>query len=131
MKYNKLMKKFNIFALSFLLILVLFNFQIVKIAGNSMSPTLKSGSFVVADKHIHKLFQIQKNDILLLEVDKKEVVKKIVGFPGEKIEVEGQEVTLSKNEIYVLGQNLPESIDSREYGPLKTSQIRGKIVLIF
>jgi signal peptidase I len=131
MKYNKLMKKFKVFALSFILVLLLFNFKIVKVQGNSMYPILKDNTFLIADRYLHKLFEIQKNDILLLEVDKKEVVKKIVGFTGENILIENKKISLEKNEIYVLGENLPESIDSREYGPLKTSQIIGKIVLVF
>lgn len=131
MKYNKLMKKFKVFALSFFIVLILFNFKIVKVQGNSMYPILKNNTFLIADRYLYKLFEIQKNDILLLEVDKKEVVKKIVGFPGENINIENKKITLEKNEIYVLGENLPESIDSREYGPLKTNQIIGKIVLVF
>jgi len=125
------MKKYKIFIFSFLIILILLNFKIVRIQGNSMSPTLENGSFALADKYLHKLFTIHKDNILLLEVDGKEVVKKIVGFPGEKIVIEDKIIKLQNNEIFVLGENLPESIDSREYGPLKVTNITGKIVLSF
>ena len=96
-----------------------------------MYPVLESNSFALADKYLHKLFTVQKEDILLLEVGGKEVVKKIVGFPGERIVVENKIVKLENDEIFVLGENLPESIDSREYGPIKISNIIGKIVLSF
>jgi type IV secretory pathway protease TraF len=96
-----------------------------------MYPILKNGQFVVFDKYIHKLFTIQRNDILLFKIENKEMVKKIVGFPSESISVEGKNISLGSNEIYALGENLEESIDSRELGPLKTSQIIGKIFLVF
>ena len=96
-----------------------------------MYPVLESNSFALADKYLHKLFTVQKEDILLLEVGGKEVVKKIVGFPGERIVVENKIVKLENDEIFVMGENLPESIDSREYGPVKISNIIGKIVLSF
>jgi signal peptidase I len=131
MKYNNLMKKYKTFIFSFLIILAFLNFKIVKIQGNSMYPVLESNSFALADKYLHKLFTVQKEDILLLEVGGKEVVKKIVGFPGERIVVENKIVKLENDEIFVMGENLPESIDSREYGPIKISNIIGKIVLSF
>ena len=96
-----------------------------------MYPILENNSFALADKYLHKLFTVQKEDILLLEVGGKEVVKKIVGFPGERIVVDNKIVKLENHEIFVLGENLPESIDSREYGPVNISNIIGKIVLSF
>jgi signal peptidase I len=131
MKYNNLMKKYRIFLFSFVTILFLLNFRVIKIQGNSMYPTLKNNTFAIADKYLHKLFAIQKGDILLLKIDNKEVVKKIVGFPGETIIIDSNTIELSKDEIYIIGENLSESIDSREYGPVKLSNILGKVVLSF
>ncbi len=111
--------------------LIFLNFKLVKVSGNSMSPILNNNSFALADKYLHKLFTIQKGDILLLDKDGKEIVKKIVGFPGEKIITESKTIVLDNDEIYILGENLKESIDSREYGPIKVSKIIGKVVLSF
>ncbi len=96
-----------------------------------MDPIIKNNSYAIVDNFLHKLFTIQKNDILLFESNGHEVVKKIVGFPGETIEIETKTIKLDNNEIYVIGENPKESIDSRTYGPLKKSQIIGKIVLVF
>lgn len=96
-----------------------------------MYPTLENGNFAIVDKNLFKLFEIRKNDILLFQKDKEEVVKKIVGFPNETINIEGKEIKLNDSEIYLLGENLPESIDSRSYGPLNTKNIIGKVVLSF
>jgi type IV secretory pathway protease TraF len=49
----------------------------------------------------------------------------------EEVNHKGKNLVLDKNEIYIIGENLPESIDSREYGPILTNQILGKVVLSF
>ena len=110
---------------------ILGNYKLVYISGNSMLPTLPNGSYAVVDTNLYKLFQINRGDILLFRIEKEEVVKKIIGFPNEKIEVEGKEITLGNNEVYIIGINLPESIDSRNYGPILKKQILGKVVLNF
>jgi hypothetical protein len=46
-------------------------------------------------------------------------------------DTEEGKLTLKKDEIYVLGDNPKESIDSRMYGPLKINNIIGKIFLSF
>ena len=109
----------------------LLNFRVILITGNSMSPTLQNGSFAIVDKNLFKLFEIKKNDILVFQKDKEEVVKKIVGFPNETITIENKEIKLNESQVYLLGENLPESIDSRSYGPLNSKSIIGKVVLSF
>jgi hypothetical protein len=96
-----------------------------------MYPILKNNSFALVDKYLHKLFSVEKNQIMLFEINQKEVVKKIIGFPNEKMEINGKKIKLESDEIYIIGENLNESIDSREYGPIKTTSIIGKIVINF
>jgi type IV secretory pathway protease TraF len=96
-----------------------------------MLPTLPNGSYAIVDTNLYKLFQINRGDILLFRTEKEEVVKKIIGFPNEKIEVAGKEINLANDEIYIIGINLAESIDSRNYGPISKKQIMGKVVLNF
>jgi phage repressor protein C with HTH and peptisase S24 domain len=96
-----------------------------------MQPTLPNGSYAIVDKYLFKLFEIRKNDILLFKKENEEVVKKIAGFPNEKILIENKEYELGPDEVFLLGENLPESIDSREYGALPTKSIQGKIVISY
>ena len=110
---------------------ILFDFKLVVINGNSMQPTLPNGSYAIVDKYLFKLFEIRKNDILLFKKENEEVVKKIAGFPNEKILIENKEYELGPDEVFLLGENLPESIDSREYGALPTKSIQGKIVISY
>lgn len=39
------------------------------------------------------------------------------------------DVTLSKNQLFVSGDNRPDSLDSRSFGPINASQVIGKLVL--
>jgi signal peptidase I len=110
---------------------ILFDFKLVVINGNSMQPTLPNGSYAIVDKYLFKLFEIRKNDILLFKKENEEVVKKISGFPNEKILIENKEYELGPDEVFLLGENLSESIDSREYGALPTKSIQGKIVISY
>lgn len=38
-------------------------------------------------------------------------------------------ITLGKDQIFVSGDNRPDSLDSRSFGPIKTNQIIGKLIL--
>lgn len=45
--------------------------------------------------------------------------------------IDGQiEVTLKDDEVYVMGDNRPISYDSRSFGPVKMSEIDGKVIAI-
>jgi signal peptidase I len=41
---------------------------------------------------------------------------------------DGEEITLREGEYFVLGDNRPESSDSRSWGPLPSSRIVGKVI---
>lgn len=115
----------------FIFFFILFNFRVSYINGNSMHPTLKNNSLIIIDRYFFKLFEIKRGDILILSVKDEEMIKRIAFLPGEKMEIEGNEINLKGDEIYVLGDNPKESIDSRNYGPVKTNNIVGKIFLSF
>jgi signal peptidase I len=39
------------------------------------------------------------------------------------------DIRLGDDELFVCGDNRPDSLDSRSFGPIKTDQIVGKLVL--
>jgi signal peptidase I len=118
-----------------------------------MEPTLKPGqSYLVYawDK------TVTRGDIVIVEDGKQgEAVKRIVGLPGETVRIDGavwinhcrlhepylqprmhtypayqnasEEYLLSQRQYFVMGDNRLVSEDSRDYGPISYSQIRGKL----
>jgi len=54
-------------------------------------------------------------------------LKRIAAGPGAEVTVGGEPDFLGHDEWYVLGDNLDESTDSRELGPVKTNDIVGRV----
>jgi signal peptidase I len=54
-------------------------------------------------------------------------LKRIAAGPGSEVTVHGATDFLGKDEWYVLGDNLDESTDSRDLGPVKTSNVVGRV----
>lgn len=127
----------------------------VEVDGSSMYPTLVDGdrgySFIIS-----KNLGIKRFDICVVDVDdEKLLVKRIIGLPGEHIEVKenilyinGEAVEqdfleeevftsdfsydLGEEEYFCLGDNRERSRDSRYYGPFSKSQIRStKIFVVY
>lgn len=60
------------------------------IVGNSMQPTLPSGSIVMLNKLAYRFGSPQRGDIVAIRSGRQLMVKRILGMPGEKIQaVEG------------------------------------------
>lgn len=124
------------------------------VEGDSMIPTLKVGSTHLVNRWVYFFKQPERGDIVVLT--KKNVfpfymIKRIIGLPGEKVEIKfgrvyiddvllrenyvnGRtgNVTASKilreNEYFVLGDNRMYSDDSRYWGPLHRKEIIGRVV---
>jgi signal peptidase I len=57
-----------------------------------------------------------------------EVVKRVVGLPGERVPLDGGvQVTLGPDEYFVLGDNLAGSTDGRAFGPVPASALVGRV----
>jgi hypothetical protein len=54
-------------------------------------------------------------------------LKRIAAGPGAEVTVRGETDFLGHDEWYVLGDNLDESTDSRQLGPVKTRDIVGRV----
>lgn len=118
------------------------------IEGPSMSPTINNGDRVTVNTDLND--RIVKDDIIIFEQDNKSFCKRVIGVEGDHIELVGTrikvngmelfhtdfrmgndtEITLQKDEYFVLGNNLDNSLDSRTYGPIQRSQIIGKVISI-
>lgn len=62
------------------------------------------------------------------------VVKRVTGMPGDFVVKDGGEgrgkmmIQVPDGHCWVLGDNLPESRDSRVYGPIPLALIKGKVI---
>jgi len=117
----------------------------IKVNGTSMSPTLKGNEIML----LNKLGHIDRFDIVVIKIDDNQdnLIKRVIGLPGESVEIKENEiyindkkledkygsgvtynidkVTLKNGEYFVLGDNRIVSMDSRVFGTIHESEIKG------
>ena len=116
------------------------NFTSVEVKGVSMLPTLVEDRRVLVSHAFWLVGGIKKDDIIVLrEADGNGYyIKRVKGLPGDVIEWSYKPRTVSLQEgeyhvpegtVYVLGDNLPKSQDSRAFGPVPQDRILGKVLV--
>ena len=133
-----------------------FIFEPVRVDGSSMLNTLTDGDFMIATKYDYLMGDPERFDVVICDYpntnDGKYRVKRVIGLPGETIELRGGELFVDGEHIeqnfdmtpnetnygpltvpegcyFVMGDNRNNSRDSRSpmVGPLKRSQIKGHV----
>lgn len=135
---------FTVFLLLMLGFSVFFflNFNTAAVSGPSMEPTLKDGRRLLFTRAYWLVGNIRKNDIIVFSSPsgaKEAVIKRVVGLPGDKIDplnapnewgLARGPFTVPEGTLYVLGDNAEVSEDSRDFGPITTDLVRGKVVIL-
>lgn len=95
----------------------------VIVSGDSMVPTLKNRELLLLNKINYQLNDIKRFDIVVIRLEDKEIIKRVVGLPGEEIMyrnntlyVNGHELD---NEYTYNGENDKENFDTEDFS-LKT-----------
>lgn len=154
-----------VIALSVFLIVYLFFMQPHQVNGQSMVPTFQDKEYLLTDKVSYKFNQPDRGDMVVFHAPDNagcppggscDFIKRIIGVPGDTIEVKNglvylngkvidepylgdgvttqpgnytnnRLVTLASNQYFVMGDNRPHSSDSRAWGPIPISSIVGRV----
>ena len=152
-----------------------------KVDGSSMDPTLEHGQFLMVNKLVYfqldtnRLSRIvpfwqvdqasnrfpihppQRREVIVFQFPRdtsKDFVKRIIGLPGEKVELRDGSVFINDRllrepyitasydstmaplilddaEYFVMGDNRRSSNDSRTWGPVPESHLLGKVWFVY
>ncbi len=124
--------------------------------GPSMQPNLYKGYRVMIEKVSYRFHLPERGDIVVVDRPAGEValIKRVMGLPGETVEVRNGHVTIDEQKIeepwivffggpdygpakvpdgyvFVVGDNRPDSRDSRAIGPVAIHTIEGRVWLVY
>lgn len=134
-------------------------FFIGKVNGNSMLPTFSFSEYIVLRKNIDSLARFDVIAFNPPEPVKGEYLKRIIGLPGDHIEIKGNQLFINgkrqnedylinkeqadftleqlngvkrvpMNKVFVLGDNRQHSKDSRSFGFVDINEINGKVEIV-
>lgn len=150
----------TLFFLFVLVVVILnFTHQVFRVDGPSMYPTIEIDDVALVTKgyrdpargDIILLIRNQQDD----PPGSPGLIKRVIALPGDRVEVRSgfafvngrpepdtysktlaQDdisyplISLGKNEVFVLGDNRPVSLDSRVFGPVPLKNVSGEVIAI-
>ena len=124
--------------------------------GPSMQPNLYRGDRVFIEKVSLNFGAPQRGEIVVVkgQAEPISLIKRVLALPGERIQVRAGHVLINgaqlaepwvtyfggpdypatsvpRDHVFVLGDNRPESRDSRMFGPVPVSEIEGRVLFIY
>jgi len=137
-----------------------FLFQPFLVKGQSMLPSFHEGDYLIIDQISYRLREPERGEVIVFRspvIPSQRYIKRIIGLPGEEIEIkdgqviiyrDGESVLLDESaylsdsvvtlgnirkalgeyEYFVLGDNRPVSSDSRKWGVLPKENVIGRVL---
>ena len=125
------------------------------VSSESMTPTLRAGDHVLANKLVYRVGDPGRGDLVVFrEAGGEASIKRVVGLPGDTVAVRDGVLHLNGepvaepyvnyrlNEgsffgpervpaggVFVMGDNRANSVDSRALGPVRREDLLGKVLL--
>ena len=117
------------------------SFETIEVSGDSMLPSLEPGDRLLISKAYWLVGDIQHKDIVVINNEEtgEVIIKRVYYLAGEEVDLmvapfginydltEGPYV-VPDGYVYVIGDNIYQSEDSRKFGPFPVEWIRGKVV---
>jgi signal peptidase I len=157
-------RPFIVIAVLVLLIIIIiigrnYVFEVAITSGSSMEPTIEHGDHILVNRLAYRSQKPGKGDIIALKIGWVMMVKRVLGVPGDIIELKDNllycnsklikyeqhsnlpikrlkqrsfgPLTVWDKHVFVIGDNEEHSVDSRNYGVISYNDIVGKVVLIY
>jgi len=142
------------------LLIKTFLIQPFLVNGDSMEPNFSNGNYLLVDEISYRLREPERGEVIVFRYPENRSVfyiKRIIGLPGETIEIKGGQVkiynndfpegftasedyltdvtrtsgdlkvTLAEGDYFVMGDNRVYSFDSRKWGSLPEADIIGLV----
>ncbi len=135
----------------------MFIFQPFIVRGESMHPNFENNDYIIVDQISYRFKEPVRGEIVIFYLKdnpNQRFIKRIIGLPGEEIEIKNNQVIISnngvlkesyipssyetisdkiislgENEYFVLGDNRPASYDSRRFGLITKENIIGRALI--
>ena len=153
--------RFSLIALLIVLPIRLFVAQPFIVSGASMETTFSTGEYLIVDQLTYYFDEPRRGEVIVFRYPKdpsKFFIKRIIGLPGDTIDISGRQVTITNTEnpdgvvldesyihsmrpsatiteqlgdgeYFVMGDNRDASSDSRAWGVLQREKIVGRAFL--
>jgi signal peptidase I len=128
----------------------------VRVDGFSMRPTLEDGELVLVNKLAYWLGQPKHGDIVVFRYPvnpSEDLIKRVIGLPGDVVKIQDGKLYINglavsepyiaaapeyygewvvpQGQLFVLGDNRNDSLDSHEWGVLPQTNVIGRAILIY
>ena len=152
--YKYYLKEYGPYIITIILVILFkeFYFAPIMVNGDSMYDTLNDGDVMILDVVSLRHSDIKRFDIVVIDYEKKYLIKRVIGLPGEKVEYKDSKlyingeyveepflrssirtadysITVPDDFYFVVGDNRINSNDSRYLGCFSLEKIKGKTSL--